>query len=330
MYIKTKQELDNELSRRKRNGKINESVDKWIEKKYGIENFHQMVKSYFGLNYNENNTMGILARHIPSVKVEDVVSFIGTQKLGLKIISPSFKRDQFSSTNWSKYSCVKMPILKREGISINKEYKYLALNQPQELNGVTIEQIMTKDGVSLLEFHANLRKQIFNSASPVIEFSDFFERCFSIARAQGKVHPSLIAFQNRNGIQKKVKVGEIPLEISLRPSMIWYYPLFFSLFLNGDFVLLETYSNAPGAVEEFRESVKIAKEISGGFNPLVIETPLNVKVENFTSKAMLEYNLNIQNSDLLVELIKETRDIDNSDILEMFYQIAQKTISFRL
>lgn len=329
MYIKTKKELDGELSKRRKNGEIKENVDSWIEKEYGIKDFCQMVRNYFALT-SEKDSIALLARHIPSAKVEDIVSFIGTKKLGLKLIGLSFKRDQFTSTNWSKYSCVKMPILKREGKNINKEYKYLALSQPNELNGVSIEQILTKDGISLFEFHANLRKQIFNGAAPVVEFSDFFERCFSIARMQGKVPSSMIAFQNIGGKQKKVKVGEIPLNIVLRPSMAWYYPIFFSFFLNGNFVLLETYKNAPGAEEEFKESIRIGKEISGGFVPLVIETPLNIEVENFTSKAMLEYNLNFQDKDALAELIKETENINNSDLLEMFYKIAQKTISFRL
>jgi hypothetical protein len=329
LYITTKDILDIELSKRKANSEISGNIDRWIEKEYGIESFCQMAKSYFGLNGNRN-TIGILARHIPSVKVEDIVSYIGTQKIGLKIITLSFKRDQFSTTNWSKYSCVKMPILRREGKNINKEYKYVAIDHLQELNGIPIEQIKTKDGIPLFEFHANLRRQIFNGRSPTIEFSDFFERCFSIAREHKKVPSDLIAFQNLNGIQKKVKVGEIPVSVPLRPPMTWYYPIFFSLFLNGDFVLLETYSNAPGAIEEFRESIRIAKEISGGFTPLVIETPLNISTENFTSKAMLEYNLKIQDETILTDLVKETENIKEDNISEMFYQIARKTISFRL
>lgn len=338
MYIKTKENLDKELSERKKNGEINENINIWMANTYGLENFNQMVKNYFGLNGN-GETTAILARHIPSVKVEDIVNFIGTKKLGLKFISPSFYKDLFTVSSWSKASCIKMPILKHEGNAINKKYLYLsckkgdkclAPNQLHELNNIPLEKITTTENVRLVDYHEALRARVFNGESASLEFSNFFENCFSIARECGKVDPSIIAFQTVDGLQRKVKVGDVSSDMVLRPSMAWYYPIFFSLFLNGNFVLLETYGNAPGAIGEFEESVRISKEISGGFAPLVIETPLDIQVGNFVSKAMLEYNMNIQDRSALSELVRQTDNIDSDNITEMFYQIAQKAISFKL
>jgi hypothetical protein len=61
----------------------------------------------------------------------------------------------------------------------------------------------------------------------------------------------------------------------LRPSAKWYYGLYLSMFLDGTFVLLETYDNTTGGVPEARKLFEREMDLIGrqtGFTPLVVQT----------------------------------------------------------
>ena len=87
---------------------IREKTDAWAEEEYGIFEFSALVAKHLG---NPSGTETIVARHIPSVKIEDIMYYLGSKALGYKPASLSFLRDKFCSNNWSKLACVKMPWL---------------------------------------------------------------------------------------------------------------------------------------------------------------------------------------------------------------------------
>lgn len=337
MYITSEPELVKTLIERKENrGTINENVDIWIENTYGIPDF-QKIRDYY-LGKSNGHTLGVLPRHIPSLKIEDVMTFIGARKIGLQPMCFSFNKDRYTVSNWSKNTCTCMPVLTREGKHIKVKYHHVSCkkgsryvgNRFEKLNNVSLDEIQTSEGIPLLDYHINLRKGVFNGTFPILDVSSFLEKCFSISREQGNVSPNLIAYQNVEGKQIKVTVGSVSEDTVLRPSMEWYYPILFTLFLDGKWVMLETYENAPTAKIEFEQSVKLAQEASGGFTPLVAETPLNVQAGNYTSKALLEYNLQIRDKNTMTELERSTENIDTANIPAMFRQVAEKAISFNL
>ncbi len=232
MYIKTKNALEEKLSvRREKKEEITEKTEIWIKEEFGIPDFYQLAKRELGIKLN-GQPLGFLARHVASVKIEDIMTYTVSKKLGLEPVAGSFGIDQFSSINWSKKSCLRMPVLKCHGGKITTQDEYI-VSRLEKLDGIPLKEIRTLSGESLIDFHMKLRKNTFRENVQVIDFSNFFLECFHISAENKKISPSLVVFQiqDKDGKQKKVKFGDISSLENIRPSMSWYYPLFFSLFV---------------------------------------------------------------------------------------------------
>lgn len=291
MYLREKDNLISEIEKREaKRGEIIEKVNEYVRKRYGIEDFLGLAARYFPA-VPERTVHFILARHIASIKIEDVAHFLfaewWNQSNQLKAVPvwPTFLRDGFNGANWSKMSCVKIPWLdRREGKMLIQNRKIIPKRLREKIQGMILSEIPTTHGVSLPDYHLELREKVFGKTT-VFDISEFWQECLKEAKS------SLPVFTFVKIGDKEVRENNITSQS--RPPAHWYYPLFLSLFVDGRRILLETYENAPDISGLFYQTMEeIRKDI--GLSPLVLETPYSASVEigeeMFISQALLECN----------------------------------------
>jgi len=276
MYIRTRKEMETLLKERKKFKKeISEKIDFWAEEHYGIKDFLAIRGKHMPFLKNENAPYGFLARQIPSVCVEDVACFIGSKKIGLEPISMSFVQDNFSSSNAEKLNRVKIPWSRMtEGGKLIIRYENISTEKIPDIESFVLSGIPTASGETLPEFHAGLRQNVFGKEHRALDISGFWSDCLK----ESKNKPEFV-YETGSGKAKKIFLKNVSGEIihkNIRPPSSWYYPLYFSCFLDGSMVLLETYENPNGEVYEakklFVRTMNEMKEIVGEY-PLVLEIP---------------------------------------------------------
>lgn len=281
--------------RKKRRTAIRKEVDGFIYQRYGIRDFSSKLRlgifKPLGIDPDEvdrrNESFGVLARQIPGICAEDVACHCLAQRANLTPLALAFSRDAFVPTGNDKVRRAKVPFIKwsRKG-HLQLEHRVI-VSVPHDdlstLNMVRIDRIQTKDecgGVMLPEFHRSMRQCLFKHfATPGFwgDISGLYGSFLAESIASGQ-SPQPIW---RTGVGDKdvawhdAVTAEDALSLTIRPSSKWYYPLYLSMFLDGTFVLLETYDNDDGGVPLakalFEQTVD---QIIGsvGFGPLVIKT----------------------------------------------------------
>ncbi|MEK7070157.1 MAG: hypothetical protein AAB818_02285 [Patescibacteria group bacterium] len=276
MYIRTRKELKFLLEERKKLEKTtNEKIGLWAKEKYGIKDFLAIKEKHMPFLKNKKKSYGFLARQIPSVCIEDVACFVGSKKIGLEPISMSFIQDNFSSANAEKLNRVKIPWSRMTGAGkLIIRYENISTKKIPEIESFVLSNIPTVSNKTLPEFHSELRRKVFGIEHQSLDISEFWADCLKEAGNK----PEFV-YETGSGKAKKIFLKDISKEMNhknIRPPASWYYPLYFSCFLDGSMVLLETYENPNGEVYEakklFIQTMSIMKEIVGEY-PLVLEIP---------------------------------------------------------
>ncbi len=275
MYITNLEALKPIIDERlARQDEIHKFINSWIEKSYGIKNFIQITKSYFGLN--ENKTYLTLCRQIPSVRTEDLACRIGADVLGYPLLSLPFLDDTFSPNNHEKRSYLNFKWAdygRKKNLYIYGER--IVDGSIMDYSGMPLSMIKTSShipGDTLPEFHFGLREKVFGKDDTLIDVSNL-DRIY-VRAATSK--PEYV-FSIENNLSRKKHISEIDIENkNYRPISEWYYPLYLSWFLDGSMVLLETYDNELSQVSEAKklfESTVNFIESGTGLRPLVLKVP---------------------------------------------------------
>ena len=286
--------------RRSASRDIKKRTDVWAEEEYGIPGFSGLVEEHLG---SSSGIEAIVARHVPSIKIEDIMYYLGSRALGYEPKSISFSRDKFCSNNWSKLACVKIPWLIKERKKLFIDHETIISSHPGTIEGKILADILTKEGIPLVQHHQELRDKLFGKY-PVGDISVFFDRCIRLSIESGKYNAPV--FVKVDGKEKKMDISQINLaklaEMDIRPAAGWYYPLYLSFFLDGQRVLLETFDNAPEFQPTFHRTME--RIIKGtGLKPLIIRPPYSMAINGFKSKFLLEYPKSfLENPKLLVEI----------------------------
>ncbi|NUQ57461.1 MAG: hypothetical protein HUT38_03185 [Candidatus Paceibacter sp.] len=332
MYIRTRKELEVLLDERKKMaGEIRKKIDHWVKQKYGIENFGAIKEKHLSFLKDETRTYGFLARQIPSVCVEDVTFFIGSKKLGLEPVWMSFLQDNFSSANSEKLNRVKIPWSKiTEKGKLTLRYENVFGGQIPELESVVLGHITVAGGGTLPEFHSQLRKKVFNGYDPALDISGFWNDCL-----KSSVNKPEFVYETSSGKGRKIFLkdssrGKLDSDC-VRPPSSWYYPLYFSCFLDGSVVLLETYENPDGQVPEARKlfirTMDAVKEIAGVY-PLVLEIPPLTLEMRCLNRDIVEKE-NPECLDSIGEEVSLEKFGEDGYLCQFFKELSERVLNYR-
>lgn len=252
---------------------IRARVDKWVLETYGIKNFSHISRTALGIQPGE--TCFALCRQIPSVRTEDIVCRIVGDLCGFPLLSLSFLDDTFSCDNHEKKSYLHVKWAdwgRKKNLFFHGER--LVPHTLQTYTGLPLSAIETglaTPGTTVADFHFGLRQNLFSDD----KLKDVSELHRTYVRAATRRPEQLFSWSE--GKTGKVASASCNLqEPSFRPPSSWYYPLFFSWFLDGSLVLLETYDNELAQVSKakclFEETMSTIKKATG-LEPLVLQIP---------------------------------------------------------
>ncbi len=271
----------NEVLKRRRQDKglIRSYVDDFVDKYYGIAGFSDLVQSHLPLPVQEAITrcqsVGVLARQVPGICAEDVAMYLLCSKLGLLPLALSFTRDTFVTMSHDKRHRVKIPWVEwSKSHNPIVRYEDISVGGIASIERCRLDSITVKNAPSLISYHEGVRQQVFNGSYPMGDVS--------------KLHGELLARATRH-IPEAVyrEVGKMDTLVNgsytaeearaliIRPPSEWYYPLYLSMFVTGELVLLDTYENPDGGVPEAKALFE--KTMDGlvqeyGWMPLVVQT----------------------------------------------------------
>ncbi len=275
MYITNLEELSELVAERvSKQAKIREAVDAWVLKKYGIADFGAISRAYLGTN-GPGSRM-VLCRQIPSVRIEDIACRITAELLGYPLLSLSFIEDTFSCDNhekksylhlkWADFGKKKNVFMQGQRIVEGALLEYAGLPLAAIPTGPDIR------GETVPEYHFALRAELFGSDNGLLDVSDLHRQYVRMAGSK-----PLQLYSSAGGSVTKRPISECDLEgAQFRPAADWYYPLYFSWFLDGSLVMLETYDNELAQVSQAKKAFeRTVQEIfmATGFNPLVLKIP---------------------------------------------------------
>lgn len=316
MYIRRRQELIEELAgRRERRQEIQKRRDAFIQQQYGIDFFSDVVAHYWSLPIASAPT-GMLCRQVASIMIEDVACYLGCRSLGLSAWAGELTCDGFYTVNADKQYRVKIPWL-RWGKKGNPVVKYECLSTMpfDQLEGMCLANVPTQHGVLLPEWHHQRRQLVFGDTYPTMDMSGFFRDCLQLATKR----PGLVYLGTDDGYEIPVSFEESLPKQSCRPPAAWYYPLYFSLFLDGSLVLLESYDDATTGnvhVKALFESTMEQIASAVGVLPLVTCIPSLTKETRY----LLYYNKHLLDSRLTDFSCEELAE--EQDLLQLFFTAA--------
>lgn len=330
MYIKTKRELKSVLrERRMLSAEISKKINEWVMSSYGIKDFLAIRDKHMPF-LNEKLCCAFLARQIPSVCVEDVSFFIGAAKLGLEPVWMSFVNDNFSSANSEKLNRVKIPWSKvTEKGKLTIRYENISGVTIPSIESSILSQIPTICGENLPEFHGKLRRKVFGEMELPLDISAFWKECLEKAGRK----PEFV-YESTNGKGCKIILNGDSSKLdsrNVRPPSSWYYPLYFSCFVDGSAVLLETYENPDGQVPEarklFLQTMEMVKKNTGVY-PLILEIPPLTLEMRCLNKSIIESDdrewLSELNSKISLEKFGE-----DGHLCQFFREIGEKILYYR-
>ncbi len=290
-YLTSVVQVKEELRRRRRQQRtIRTMLDQHVEQTFGIANYSQFVREGIGSGMvgstptiDDEKSYGVLARQIPGMCSEDVACYLLSRRLGLVPSVLAFTRDSFNSGSNDKLFRARVPF-----ISWSKKARLIVENRnlitaPEvsvydELNMARMDRLYT-DGISLAEYHWNMQRNVFRSfPEPYLwtDLSHTYGRVLAEVKRAGK-QPATVWRSNREGKDEPSPcyTESEALDLTVRPSSKWYYHLYLSMFLDGTFVLLETYDNETGGVPEARRLFEREMDVirsATGFMPMVVKT----------------------------------------------------------
>ena len=286
----------------KNRGVIRERINEYCFVAYGIDNFFSIADKYLHQDFGGKLLNICLARQVPCQNIEHLAiaklaSFLSENGLSAKAVPMAFARDSFTSNNEYKASLIKIPYLfrGRKGGLIVKKESILARLHRESIDGKILDQLKTEDGLGLPDFHYALRKNIFGDNDCFVDFSSFVkEVAFQSVESRSVNMPGYVFI--RSGMKER-KVHPFDADFSNgqdpRPPADWFYFLYLMMFLDGGSALASTVDEDPRVIAWFSDNMKKIKEICG-FSPLLIDTPLKVRVEDLSSK-LIEFPMWVDN-----------------------------------
>jgi len=254
-------------------------VDTFIEKRYGIPGFSDLVLSSLPLPAQEaiarGQSVGVLARQVPGICAEDVAMYLLCRKLGLLPLALSFTRDTFVTMSHDKRHRVKIP-----WVEWSKSHNPIVKYEDISVGGIAnierhrLDSIPVKNASSLIGYHESVRQQVFNDSYPIGDVSKFHGEL--LARATCHLPDAVYRVVGKmDTLVSGSYTAEEARTLVVRPPSEWYYPLYLSMFVTGDLVLLDTYENPDGGVPEAkalfeRTMGSLVREY--GWMPLVVQT----------------------------------------------------------
>ena len=326
MYVHQLEHLDALITERKlQQSEISQKIDAWIYNEYGIYDFTDITDSYFGKE-NDDKTQLMLCRQIPSVRTEDIVCNIASRILGHNLLSLSFIDDSFSTDNHEKKSYLKIPWASH-GRKGNLFYNTQPIFESDIESHVKkpLSSIKTKEnifGTYLHEYHFNLRKSVFPDTNQIGDASDLLRMYLKNSRTK----PSYIYVLDKNNVYTKVHPNEVDLDtVKFRPAGEWYYPIYFSLFMTGKRILLETYDNELAQVSQakilFEHTMRKVEKMTG-MQPMVIKIPaLDERMLSFPKKV-------IDNPCIIEEILDRSLLFSKTDSVKLFNSIANLVLEY--
>lgn len=271
-YISNIEELRRELQvRLSHQGEIRSAINTWIKRQYGIADFSDYAQSFFHLEPGRSYLA--LCRQIPSVRVEDIACHIASKLWDMPLLPIPFIDDSFSVDNHEKRSYMRLlwTDIGRNRVPYTNGEKIFSglINEHQRK---ILRSIMTKDGKNLPDYHFDLRASVFGPET-LYDASDLHR---SYLRNAERKPGEVVGFDEHDRAERQ-SLELIELSGNrFRPCAEWYYPLYFSWFLDGSMVLLETYENELAQVSEakklFTRTMQLI-EHEVGLKPLVLQIP---------------------------------------------------------
>lgn len=342
MYVRTRSVLRREISdRRQQQPEIAELRDGYIRTKYGIVNFSQLIDQYLGSLVKEDQCTGLLCRHIASTTLESLACYFVCNNLGLSPAAVELTCDGFQlGKNQEKLSLLKQLWIHRSAKGNLVSCYRKPCHQKQHLSCLEhrpFKDIATDDGLPLVSLHHQYRQQVFGENNyPYLDASVFFRACLASAAFK----PETVFVQCADGYESEVnynrleqcqkeatrdeftvmnvrnqpKVVDRNLEGKIRPPAKWYYPLYLCLFLDGNFVLLESFDDPSldnKVPEIFRRTMEEIKRVVG-FQSLIVEVPcsgeMNHYPQNIIERGLSHAAVSINGEDDLSVLFRQTTE----------------------
>jgi hypothetical protein len=319
MYVTSYDGLMRALDeRRTRFHEARASVNAFVRRRYGLDHMMEMADEMFS---GHEVPVAVLARQIASICVEDVAFVAGARRMGLTPLTLTFTRDAFTKNNHDKLNRVKVPWVSwsKKG-NLVRGYDRIVRESNDALERVPLDRIRCVDGTLLPDYHTALRK----TAGIVGAVDDVFtldRRILSAARNR----PAFV-YREVGGREVRYPIdATTPLESRDRPPAEWYYPYYLSWFIDGTFVLFETYDNPMGEVSHAKAMFEGAmREVASetGFVPLIVKVPA-------LSKEMLYCNRHLMQPDAFVEVSTQAKRHPMDDTVTFFRNVAETVTNFR-
>lgn len=274
MYITSESELREALAeRREKRPLVRARAAEFLRETYGFPETMTILPP--PLRDAEGPPVAVLARQIASVCGEDVAFEVAAEALGLRPMALTFFRDSFTKDNHDKLHRVEVPWSER---SVRKgtpmvAYERLSARSNLELDGVPLHAIACANGKALTRVHREFRR-----AARLRAITYDVSHVHRDALARTTRRPSYVFRYGGNAAPEErhsLYEGDAVFPAD-RPPAEWYYPYYFSWFLDGTMVIFETYDNpiasVAGARDLFGESVRRIVDATG-FTPLVVKIP---------------------------------------------------------
>lgn len=291
-YLNSVSQAKEEIRRRKKDRVLVQSIlDGHIERQFGIRNFSQLISNQVSASavgtampINCETTYGVLARQVPGLSVEDIACYMLSRRLGLTPCALAFTRDTFHSGSNDKLFRVKVPFASwsKKGNLVVVPNSVLGGGKSipySELDMLRLDRL-SANGVPLPIYHRSMQQRVFSHfQEPYIwgDVSPLWGEILAQTREAGKA-PNPIwraGPDHKDTLSNGTYTVEEARALTVRPSSKWYYHLYLSMFLDGTFVLLETYDNETGGVPEarrlFEKEMDKIHQVTG-FMPLVVKT----------------------------------------------------------
>jgi hypothetical protein len=326
MYITSHQALEGILAERAlKRDEIREKTAQFLKCTYGNEIPLCPIEA-LGLAPRAK-PYAFLARELASACVEDITFELCTSHLGYEPLTVSFVRDSFITKNRDKVSRVKIPKV-GWAKSGNRLFSYERINAAphNEIETRPLDRIRCKNGVSLPEHHLALRSKV-GLQGEVRDISLFYGDL--LARATHR--PRSVFREMDEGREERVVLYKdeaiLPRD---RPPAEWYYPFFFSMFLDGSLVLFETYEDysetgTGGMAGQYARLLfkQTMERIVGatGVAPLVVQIP-------FADK-MRWCNMHLEDTEGLSQIRDAAKGLYVDDIVSFFGSVADSVVEFR-
>lgn len=284
------QDLRDEIVERvAKKDKIRKAINQHCLDVYGIVKYSEMIDEYFKW---QDGFAICVCRQIPTINIEHLAKklmakWMTDNGLATKAIPPALLNDSFSGANALKCSLVSLPWLKRgkSGLFCERE-RILAKADRGNLDGRILADIQTADGRKLFQYHYDLRKKVLGEEE-ILDASTIFLKFLKMSIEARKCKAMQGIYIQDGLYEKKINLNDWRMEKITRPVADWYYLLHLMMYVDGSRAMLSTIGDNDKVLRWITEAKEKVKEITG-FEPLMIDTPNQIKTDKYISEHLTE------------------------------------------